>query len=146
MSAERWHRRSFLGAMVALVTAVRPGLRGLSAPAGTAQAAASLADLELARRLTDLLRTRPKVALLGKIVLWQRTPTPSVGELVDRVLPGALKAQHLRSERWQLRRAVKARVVADYAALRMTSVSGWLLSQTEARIAALAALEHEPPG
>ncbi len=146
MSAERWHRRSFLGALVALVTAVRPGLRGLRAPAGTAQAAASLADLELGRRLTDLLRTRPKVALLGKIVLWQRTPAPGFGELVDGVLPGALKAQHLRSEKWQLRRTVKARVVADYAALRMTSVGGWLLSQTEARIAALAALENEPPG
>jgi hypothetical protein len=146
VSAERWHRRSFLGALVALVTAVRPGLRGLSPPAGTAQAAASLADLELGRRLTDLLRARPKVALLGKIVLWQRTAAPSVGELVDGVLPGALKAQHLRSEKWQLRRTVKARVVADYRALRMTSVSGWLLSQTETRIAALAALEHEPPG
>jgi hypothetical protein len=146
VSAERWHRRSFLGALVALVTVVRLGPRGLTPPAGTAQAAASLADLELGRRLTDLLRARPKVALLGKIVLWQRTPAPSVGELVDGVLPGALKAQHLRSEKWQLRRAVKARVTADYAALRMTSVSGWLLSQTEARIAALAALEHEPPG
>ena len=146
MSAERWHRRSFLGAMVAFVTAVKPGLRGRGAPAGTAKAAASLTDLELGRRLTDLLRTQPKVALLGKIVLWQRTPAPTVGELVDGVLPGALKAQHLRSEKWQLRRTVKARVVADYAALRMRSVSGWLLSQTEARIAALAALEHEPPG
>jgi hypothetical protein len=146
VSAQRWHRRSFLGALVALVSSALPGLRGVSGPTGTAQAAASLTDLELGRRLTDLLRARPKVALLGKIVLWQRTPAPSLGELVDGVLPGALKAQHLRSEKWQLRRTVKARVVADYSALRMTSVGGWLLSQTEARVAALAALECEPPG
>jgi hypothetical protein len=140
------HRRSFLGALAALVSTAVPGPRGLSGPGGTAHAATSLVDLELGRRITDLLRAQPKVALLGKIVLWQRTPPPSLGELVEGILPGTLKAHHLRSEKWQLRRAVKARVVADFAALRMESVGGWLLSQTEARIAALAALEHEPPG
>jgi hypothetical protein len=138
-------RRVFCSAVLGLVTTLVPGSQNWLGNSGTARAAASLADLELARRLTDLLRTRSRVALLGKMMLWRRT-SPNVAELVDGVLPGGLKAQHRRSEKWLLRRTVKARIGADYAALRMESVGGWLLSLTEARIAALAAMEQQPPG
>jgi hypothetical protein len=139
------YRRAFCTAVLGLVSTIVFSSQNWFGSHGTARAAASLADLELARRLTDLLRTRPRVALLGKIILWQR-PSSSIAELVDGVLPGGLKTQHRRSEKWLLRRTVRARIGADYAALRMENVGGWLLSLTEARIAALAAIEQQPPG
>ncbi|MFC1642339.1 hypothetical protein ACFL5O_06580 [Myxococcota bacterium] len=139
-------RRQFLGFLAGVLSVVVPGGARWSSVAGTARAADGLGDRQLARRLIGLLRARSKAGLLGKMVLWRRSVTPTTAELVEQVLPDWTQAQRSGSRKWQLRRAVKARVSADFAALRMVNVGGWLLSRTEANVAVLAALERSPPG
>jgi hypothetical protein len=109
--------------------------------------AAELPSSRTAQRLLELVQDRPDARLLGKAYVWsyagaRRRPPTSV-ELVNGILPRALRTRSVVEDRRELRRAVRARMEEDFSRARVVSVAGWMLSETEARLCALAWLEEE---
>lgn len=96
--------------------------------------------------LLSLLRNPAELRLLGRAYLWSRNyrrvgEHPTAQDLVSRIIPRhQTSALDLLNKR-ELRRWVRARVEEDFHAVRVVSVGGWMLSETEARLCALASIE-----
>lgn len=126
----------------------RPLLGALSLAALAASPVGWLVGMQLARaqipsraalteRLTGLFRSVDQMRRIGRAFLWQRAPAPTRDALVDALVPPAAHAAALRAERWELRRAVRDAVEADFAAVRLVSIGGWMLAESEAELCAL---------
>ena len=132
----RFGRREFLAGVGGAAAAglIGPGL-GL-VPLGCA------ADPGLERALVALLSDPAGSAAVGREWLAQAPGETDAEQLVE-ALAGERRAAWralANGDADALRRAVRERHVEDFAAGRVTSVRGWVLSQTEARLCALAEL------
>jgi hypothetical protein len=109
---------------------------------GPALSFACARDATLERALVDLLSDPAGAAAVGREWLAQAPDEAGAARLVE-ALAGAQLAE------WRqlaaggadaLRPLVRARHVEDFAAGKLASVRGWVLSQTEVRLCALADL------
>lgn len=128
-------------AVAALFALGAPLARGLF---GAVASAAELRHGLVAERLVDLLRDRPPIRLLGKAYLWTHR-RPGRDELVESILPRALRRPAVVHDKRELRRAVRASIEEDFATAQVVSVGGWLLADTEARLCGLAVIEGDTP-
>lgn len=91
----------------------------------------------LREQLGAFYAEREAAAALGRLYL-EANPGESDPELLMERLAGGIERP--RSDAAALARHLRARHRADFEHGRLTSLDGWLLSQTEARLCALAAL------
>jgi hypothetical protein len=106
--------------------------------------AAAEAARETALRLRAMMRPRSSARAVGLAYLARYPEEADAALLTRRLLAGlGQEPETARLDDRALRRRVAARVSADFAEGRTASLDGWLLSRTEARLCALAAL---PPG
>lgn len=99
-------------------------------------------DGTLAERFAALFTRRESAGAVGHAYLAHAPEEASLSELVDAIvarLPGG-RAAVLGADQAELRRLVAARIDEDFAQERVVEVAGWLLSSTEARLYAVAAL------
>jgi hypothetical protein len=89
-----------------------------------------------AEALAQALRHRNSAAVVGHAYLAGAPEEADLAGLVRQIDPGP--------EVGDLRRAIAERVRADFVAGRMTRVEGWMLAETEARLAAVCALLDGP--
>jgi hypothetical protein len=112
------------------------GAFSLGAPSLGTAATPSAATL---LRLRALMRPRASARALGLAYLAQfpeeREPAALARFLLPELAPS--EAAMARLDDHQLRNRVAARQRADFAEGRIVSLGGWLLSRTEARLAAL---------
>ena len=128
-------RRRFLASITAiggsaLVVETRPW-----------RALVAFAPVSVAERLAGLLTHRDSARVVGRAYL-ERVPGESVSRLVDRIaagLPGGRRTVRDASEA-DLRLLLAASIRSDFEQDRIVEVDGWVLSPTEARLYALAAL------
>lgn len=80
-------------------------------------------------------------AVVGRAYLEDR-PEERDPQSVARLVLEGLQIVPQSSGR-ALRRALESRIRMDFDERKVVSVAGWVLSQTEARLAALAALAHD---
>lgn len=137
-------RRRWLQAAVGVALAASPfggvvleGLRR-SAYAGARSREA------VAARLVQLLRSPAMVRQIGRAYLWERTPAPGRDDLVTAIVPPVDEVTALAAEPWQLRQFVRDAVEADFEAVRLECIGGWMLAETEARLCALAVSPPRP--
>jgi len=83
--------------------------------------------------LLDLFDNPARATALGRAYLATFPTAPDADALAAAVMDGIPASPDLRQ-------AVAARIRADYAASRIECLDGWLLSRTEARLCAIAAL------
>jgi hypothetical protein len=121
-------RRAVLGAGVCLGAA--------AVLSGAATAAPGLAA-----RLVDTLDRPSSAAALGRVVL-EEAPEATVRRLVAELATsmGRSADDLVELDRDALRAALRAAREADFRAMRIVRVRGWILAATEARLCALAAL------
>jgi hypothetical protein len=139
-SAARISRRRLLvGACAAAVPVALAPLRpwrAIVAVSGPPAAAA---------RLTRLLAARDSARRLGRAAAVALPGAPGAADLAAAVLgslPGGPRgAARLGDD--EMRRLVAERVRADFEQEATVRVCGWVLSRTEARLCALAALDDE---
>ncbi|HOU92070.1 MAG TPA: hypothetical protein PLU22_13555 [Polyangiaceae bacterium] len=134
MNGARLGRRRLLGALS--LAALAAGPLGWVVCAGLARAQVPSREA-LAERLTGLLRSADPMRRIGRAFLWQRTPAPTRATLVDALVRPDSQAAALAAERWELRRAVRDTVEADFKAVRLVSIGGWMLAESEAELCAL---------
>jgi hypothetical protein len=97
-------------------------------------------DVQLLARLVAFLSEPGSAAALGAAYLRQAPEEADAGRLVTRLFPGASSAA---LERWSdgaLRSALAQRLAEDFAHSRTVILQGWVLSRSEARLFAAAAL------
>jgi hypothetical protein len=130
--ARRPSRRAVLAA-VAAAAAVRPD---------PALAAAAEADAAAARAMLDaLFSDRRSAAAVGAGCLPaapQARPSPAA--LVRAILPRPALASARCVAPSRLAAALRAQIRRDFARGEIVAIDGWLLSRTEARLYALAAI------
>lgn len=95
-------------------------------------------ELALARQLLRVLPAPHRLRTLGQVQLAQTGRPRTVGSLLRRLLPTSARLGGIADA--ELRRALRSRVASDYEEGRLVSLSGWLLSETEALACALAVL------
>lgn len=135
-------RRRFLGGLTVLgVALIPPGLAALLRP--SAHDEASLA----AERLAGLFRDPTEMRPLGRAHLDGRADRPGVSELLAELLPPDMDhAAVLSSSDDALRDVLGRWTSEDLASGRMEEVEGWLLGQSEIRLAALVGMVSMPGG
>ena len=133
MKIVRWSRRGVLAAL-GLFTLPAAWTTSCARPLAESRARRSA----LAQPLVMLLRNRSWARALGMAYLWRCDPRPDQLELVDRVLTQDYQRRLVGAPRWRLRRVVRERIEQDYSRGRPVPVAGWLLSDTEASLCALA--------
>jgi len=127
-------RRAFIATITAAATALFAGR-----PSGAAPPRPLHAD---AARLLEAFRQRESAAAVGRAYLATRPEerdAPRLAGAVSRDLRDG-GCDPATGDRADLRRAVSGRVRQDFADGRTVTVDGWVLSRTEARLCALAAL------
>ena len=126
-------RRRFLGGLTVVGLALVPsGLATLLRSAS--QDEASLA----AERITQLFRDPAEMWPLGRAHLDGREDRPGERELLAELLsPDMHPATVVSSTDSELRDALQGWTIDDLAAGRIEEVGGWLLGQSEVRLAAL---------
>ena len=106
------------------------------------RAMVSFAPVSAAERLAGLLTHRDSARVVGNAYLHGAPEEASVSHLVDRIsaeLPeGRRTVQEASTD--ELRALLAASVRSDFEEERVVKVDGWVLSPTEARLYALAAL------
>ncbi|MEE2643681.1 MAG: hypothetical protein VYD19_02000 [Myxococcota bacterium] len=88
------------------------------------------------RRLVDTRRDLPSAKVVGRLWLRAQAEPPSTAALVESL---ALRLKSFPAENEGLIQALRTQHKADLAAGRFTSAGGWVLSETEALLYALAA-------
>jgi hypothetical protein len=132
-------RRDFLKGLGSLALA-RGALPGLAGPV-----LAGCGEDPLPGALATVYADAAAAAVVGRAYLERAPEEAEVQVLVDRIANDARAALRARaSDRDGLLRALAERHAADFDAGRLVTVRGWLVSLTEARLCALAALA-EPP-
>jgi hypothetical protein len=89
-----------------------------------------------AARLVGIFREPASARAIGRAYLRQAPEEADAARLLALIHPGDCAALSAS----ELRRAVAARQRADFAAGRTVLLDGWVLSRTEARLCALAAV------
>lgn len=107
-------------------------------PFGAWAARARVDRLPAARDLVGALRHRGSAARVGVAYLAGHDGEHDTGHLVAALNRGL---DDRSPERPRLRAALDRRIRADFAESETVRVQGWVLSRTEARLCALAALE-----
>jgi hypothetical protein len=105
-----------------------------------AASAASNPDARLLARLVAFFGEPASAAALGAAYLCRAPEDSEPGRLVARLFPGA---SSVVLERWSdsaLRSALAQRLAEDFAHSRTVILQGWVLSRSEARLFAAAAL------
>ena len=127
-------RRAFLGGAAVAAAALLPsGLRALNLGGKP-----SPAVTELSERLRGLLDDPRAAAGLGWAYLDSLSRWPTQEELVTDLLPpGASVDAALSGDATMLREGLKGLRRADYLGGRLISYDGWLVCETEGRLAAL---------
>lgn len=127
-------RRAFLGGTVVAAAALLPsGLRALGIGGKPPPAVT-----ELSERLQGLLDDPRAAAGLGWAYLDGLSRWPTQEELVSHLLPQGSSVETARSsDARMLREGLKGLRRADYLGGRLVSYDGWLVSETEGRLAAL---------
>jgi hypothetical protein len=133
----RFTRRDFLGLAVISATAAVPAV--WQASRGGAAHTTTPAE-EAAHRLEHLLADREAAAELGQIWLDRQLRPPTTEQLVRAIVPNMVLEEVADADDARLRAVVATALENDYAAGRVTSVQGWLLADTEARLCAVAVL------
>ena len=94
-----------------------------------------------AERLLDTLPNRTSARVVGAAYLEMLPASVSTDALVDAIVAGIDGgARALRSTRQELRGLLARRVQQDFAEDAIVCLRGWIVSRTEARLCALAAL------
>jgi hypothetical protein len=132
------HRRRFLG--VASLSVIGAGTLLLSQdiqpPDDTTHEERTLSE-----RITRLLSDWRKLKDLGEARLDQLRPRGTLGGLIRELYPEPRGVQAALARPSAILRAeLSRRVASDFRAGRVESVSGWLVSRTEASICAMSAL------
>ncbi|MEW5789882.1 MAG: hypothetical protein ACOY4L_07695 [Pseudomonadota bacterium] len=131
------HRRRFLGMLAGL------GVFAFLGPRFGFEQGSTAANVEcLPVKLADFFTHRESARAVGRAYL-HAMPTEAdadrLAELICMAAP-ADRATLARASRRELRSLLQARQRQDFAEGRTIEVQGWLLSQTEARLCAIAAL------
>ena len=127
-------RRLLLGAAAVAAAALVPsGARRLGLAGST-----SSSVVVLASRLRALLDDPAAAARLGRDYLDWVTRWPTVEELIEQLLPmsGTIESTS-QSDPGVLLRGIAERRASDYREGRIVPCDGWLISETEGRLAAL---------
>jgi hypothetical protein len=136
VGARTSRRRFLLGACAAAVPVALAPLRPWRAIVDVAGASTPAA------RLAGLLSHRESARSLGRAALRALPGRPAAPELAAAVLSavpgGAARLAALSDD--EVRGALAARVRADFDEEETVQLGGWVLSRTEARLCALAAL------
>lgn len=126
------------------IAALLVGAGARSAIGGIANGAASVTHVRpsLADNLAAILGDADSAVGVGRAFLEARPEEGDLEGLVRRIVGRSpeLEAHLERRQVEDARRVLLARHRADWAEARMVRVKGWLLSETEARMCALAAL------
>lgn len=120
-------RRRFLAALPILGTGCQTASFEPDSGTGVARAPAP----EVIETLRRVLPVPERARVLGEAYLWELRPRPSAAELCASL--GPIEATNAAQ-------ALAERIAEDYDSGRVVSVAGWLLSRTEATLAAIAAL------
>lgn len=117
-------------------------LGALGLPMGGRLRAASTTQDATAARLLSLLRHRTSARRIGERYLRVAPDEASAARLVDLICDDVMpdRARLAAVDDATLRRRLRSRVQQDFARNRTVRVAGWILSATEARLCALAAL------
>lgn len=107
------------------------------AAVGVAYRHAPTNDLLLATRLRSLVPHGAAAAVLGIAYLRRTDAEPTTDALVAALLPGQSRPIASRTSDQQLRAALGRRIRDDFATGRTLVLRGWVVSVTEARLAAL---------
>ncbi len=91
-------------------------------------------------RLVGLLRRPDSAAFIGRAYLEAEPAEAELGRILALLLPGRSAAALAALPAAELRRLVTARHRGDFSEGRTVSLGGWILSRTEARLYAVAAL------
>jgi hypothetical protein len=124
-------RRTWLAAPAVWVVGVAAG--GSTFPPVQALPAASF------DKLAGLFAPLRDAHRLGLIYL-QQHPVEAHAEVLARLVTGRAWADVLPMAPADLTRAITARQAVDFAAGHVVALDGWILSRTEARLCALAAV------
>jgi hypothetical protein len=99
-------------------------------------------DARVLARLSRFFAAPDSAAALGAAYLRRAPEEAEAASLVARLFPGVASAA---LERWPdgaLRAALAGRLAEDFAQSRTVVLQGWVLSRSEARLFAAAALTH----
>jgi hypothetical protein len=102
--------------------------------------AAATTDARLLARLTTFFAAPDSAAALGAAYLRQAPEEAEAASLIARLFPGVAAAT---LEHWPdgaLRATLARRLAEDFAQSRTVMLQGWILSRSEARLFAAAAL------
>jgi hypothetical protein len=135
MSARALDRRAFLAGAAVLAAAGVACTGGLLVPA-------CAGDDPLERALRGFHADAAAARAVGEALLAQERRPPRAGELVARIARGREAELRARALRGADALAAELRVQhrADFAEGRVADLRGWVLSETEAALLALAAL------
>jgi hypothetical protein len=89
-----------------------------------------------AARILSCLRASRSARRIGAAYLAELNSPPTMATLVRGLAPGLRSSCEI--DRAEVRRALRERIQADFARGRLVQVDGWFLSETEARLCALA--------
>lgn len=95
----------------------------------------------IAERLVRLPKERRALRSIGFAYLASLDERPGADQIVAEWFPtNAERRRALAEDPLRLAEHIRDRTLADYRHARVVNVRGWLLSETEARFAALSAL------
>jgi hypothetical protein len=142
-TAGRIDRRGFLrGATFAALagTAATAPACLLFGPGGSAQAG----EGDLQELLRSVFSDPRRAGLVGRVFLEANPDEADLRKLLDGPVGRDWASARGHRSRAAVRAVLRARIRSDLVASRTTSVGGWILSITEARLCALACMAVSP--
>lgn len=139
------HRRDFLrGATFAALAGT-----GATAPACLPFGPGGLAwagERDIQELVRSVFSDPGRAALVGAVFLKANPHEADRSNLLDGTVGREWQSSTGPHSAAGIRSALRARIRADLMASRTTSVGGWILSITEARLCAVACVAASPPG